>query len=193
MQRKPMRIIRAADCRVMPWKNGGGTTTEIAVSPEGATIDSFDWRVSMAHVGADGPFSSFPGVDRTLSVLTGNGIRLAFDDGETVTLDRTSAPFAFAADRTVDGVLIDEPITDLNVMSRRGAWSHSVERLTGPASHRVENGDILLLVAPMGGWTIEDVALGAHDSVMIGRPAAVTCTPDAADSALYAIRLTARP
>jgi len=62
-----MRIIRAADCLVMPWKNGGGTTTEIAVAPEGASLNDFDWRISMAHVGADGPFSSFPGIDRTLS------------------------------------------------------------------------------------------------------------------------------
>ncbi|MDP1908248.1 MAG: HutD family protein, partial [Hyphomicrobium sp.] len=43
-----MRILRAKDYRRMPWKNGGGETTEIAISPEGAALDSFDWRVSMA-------------------------------------------------------------------------------------------------------------------------------------------------
>ncbi|MDP3320318.1 MAG: HutD family protein, partial [Bosea sp. (in: a-proteobacteria)] len=118
-----MRIIRAADCRTMPWKNGGGTTTEIVVSPEGASLSDFDWRVSMAQVDADGPFSVFIAIDRTLCVLKGKGIRLAFGDGEAVTLDAASAPFAFAADRAVEGVLLDGPIVDLNVMSRRGAWT----------------------------------------------------------------------
>eukprot|EP01042_Synura_sphagnicola_P007286 gene7286-9332_t len=47
---RSMRIIRATDCLVMPWKNGGGTTTEMAVAPEGASLNDFDWRISMAHV-----------------------------------------------------------------------------------------------------------------------------------------------
>ncbi len=165
-----MRIIRAADCKVMPWKNGGGTTTEIAVSPEGAALGDFDWRISMAHVGADGPFSSFPGIDRTLSVLTGNGIRLAFGDGETVSLDRATAPFFFAADRAVDGVLVDGTIDDLNIMSRRGAWSHSVERLNG-GSHEIAAGrGLLVLVARQGNWQVNGSALAAGDSAVLQAP-----------------------
>ncbi len=39
----------------MPWKNGGGVTTEICVSPPSG---AFDWRVSIATVNADGPFST---------------------------------------------------------------------------------------------------------------------------------------
>ncbi|CAM5190017.1 hypothetical protein ARD30_15535 [Bosea thiooxidans] len=162
-----MRIIRAADCKVMPWKNGGGTTTEIAVSPEGASLSDFDWRISMAHVGQDGPFSSFPGIDRTLSVLTGNGIRLAFGDGETVALDRATAPFFFAADRAVDGALVDGAIDDLNVMSRRGAWSHSVERLTGGAHEIAAERGLLVLVARQGVWQVNGTVLAAGDSAVL--------------------------
>jgi hypothetical protein len=184
-----MRIIRAADCRTMPWKNGGGTTTEIVISPEGASLSDFDWRVSMAQVGADGPFSSFPGLDRTLCVLSGQGIRLAFGDGEAVTLDHTSAPFDFAADRAVDGVLIQGPIVDLNVMSRRGAWAHSVERLTGPGEHRIACGAILLLVTPDGGWSVNDAALCAGDSALIQGQAEMSCLSGGGGNALYLIRL----
>lgn len=183
-----MRIIRAADCKVMPWKNGGGTTTEIAVAPEGASLSDFAWRISMAHVGQDGPFSSFPGIDRTLSVLTGNGIRLAFGDGETVALDHTTAPFFFAADRAVDGVLVDGAIDDLNVMSRRGAWSHSVERLTG-GSHKIaaESG-LLVLVARQGDWRVNGEALAAGDSAVLEAP--ITAKLAAGDGGeLFAIRL----
>lgn len=163
-----MRIIRAADCRAMPWKNGGGTTTEIAIHPPGATLDDFEWRISMAHVSADGPFSTFPGIDRTLSVLNGSGIRLAFGDGETTTLDRRSEPFAFAADRAVTGLLVDGAIDDVNVMSRRGRWRHRVRRLDGdgPAELSVSS-DLLVFVASAGRWTIAREVLATGDSAVL--------------------------
>ncbi len=69
-----MRILRAADHKRMPWKNGGGETVEIAVAPQDAALGDFDWRISMATVAADGPFSIFPGIDRTLSILSGSGM-----------------------------------------------------------------------------------------------------------------------
>ena len=68
-----MRILRAGNYRRMKWKNGGGETTEIALFPENAGLNDFDWRISMARVESAGPFSLFPGVDRTLSILEGEG------------------------------------------------------------------------------------------------------------------------
>lgn len=183
-----MRIIRAADCLVMPWKNGGGTTTEIAVAPEGASLDAFDWRISMAHVGQDGPFSSFPGIGRTLSVLTGAGITLAFGDGERARLDRTSAPYPFAADRAVDGLLVDGPIDDLNVMSRRGRWRHRVERLSGADSLTASEG-LLVLVARKGDWLANGAALPAGDSAVLDAPGRVELTVSGGEAQLYAVWL----
>ncbi|MBS9721775.1 HutD family protein [Tianweitania sp. BSSL-BM11] len=121
-----MKILRAADYRRMPWKNGKGETTEIAVFPDGAGLDDFAWRVSMADVVEDGPFSTFPDIDRTLSVLQGEGIELAVSGQEEVRLDRDSEPFSFPADTHTGAKLIDGPITDLNVMTRRGAFRHTV-------------------------------------------------------------------
>jgi hypothetical protein len=111
----------------MPWKNGGGVTTEIAVSPEGAGLDAFDWRVSMARVERDGPFSVFPGIDRTLAVLEGNGIRLTIGGREPVLLGVGSEPLAFPADEPTHGTLRGGPILDLNVMARRGVFSAKVQ------------------------------------------------------------------
>ncbi|QPB23168.1 HutD family protein [Rhizobium sp. 007] len=124
-----MQILRAANHRRMPWKNGGGETVEVAVSPQGATLGDFDWRVSMATVAFDGPFSIFPGIDRTLSILSGSGMTLEIDGHEPVLLAQQSPPFAFAADIAVTAQLIAGPITDLNVMTRRDAFMHKVERL----------------------------------------------------------------
>jgi environmental stress-induced protein Ves len=188
-----MRIIRAAERRVMPWKNGGGTTTEIAVFPEGASLGDFDWRISTAHVGQDGPFSSFPGIDRTLVVLNGGGICLAFADGEAVTLARGSQPLAFDADRAVTGLLVAGPIDDLNVMSRRGRWRHEVRRLgAGPHALEIDAG-LLVLVACAGGWTIkaasDGTSLAAGDSVILDGPQSAEIVAAEADAELFAITL----
>lgn len=189
-----MRIIRAAERRVMPWKNGGGTTTEIAIHPDGASLSDFDWRVSTAHVGQDGPFSSFPGVDRTLAVLSGGGIRLAFADGETVTLDTDSQPFAFGADRAVTGLLAARPIDDLNVMSRRVRWRHEVRRLAAPGPHALDiDAGLLVLVACAGGWVVKAgrgiASLASSDSVILDGPASVELSTTEADGELFAINL----
>lgn len=54
-----MKLLLPETMRRMPWKNGGGITTEIAIAPPGATLDAFDWRISTARVEAAGPFSRF--------------------------------------------------------------------------------------------------------------------------------------
>lgn len=122
------RVIRAAECRSMPWKNGGGATTEICVHPPGAGLDDFGWRVSMAKVASDGPFSGFAGVDRTLTMLAGDGLRLVINDAAPVVLGCDSAPLSFPADVPTGSTLIGSSVTDLNVMTRRGAWRHAVLR-----------------------------------------------------------------
>ena len=73
------RIVRAESLARVPWKNGGGTTAEIADSPEGAGFDAFDWRISFAEVESDGPFSAFPGIDRTLMLVEGARLELAVE------------------------------------------------------------------------------------------------------------------
>lgn len=75
----PLRHLRSDDYRVMPWKNGLGTTTEIAVHPPDAALTDFTWRLSIADLGASGPFSSFPGYDRILVQLDGPPMILAHE------------------------------------------------------------------------------------------------------------------
>ena len=124
-----MRILRAA--AILPRHDAvvGGTTTEITVSPDGSGLDDFDWRVSMARVASSGPFSGFAGVDRTLAVLEGEGIVLDIAGQSPATLTRASAPLSFPADVPTQATLIAGPITDLNIMTRRGRMAHTVERL----------------------------------------------------------------
>jgi len=127
-----MQILRADNYKRMPWKNGGGETVEIAIFPPDANVDSFDWRISMAGVAEDGPFSVFAGVDRTLSVLDGNGLELDIEGRAVTRLTQQSAPLAFPADTPTLARLVDGPIRDLNVMSRRRTFSHLVEHRPAP-------------------------------------------------------------
>jgi environmental stress-induced protein Ves len=165
-----MRILRAADYRVMPWKNGGGTTTEIVVSPDGAGLDDFDWRISMARVETSGPFSSFTGIDRTLSVLEGEGIVLDIAGRSPARLTGASAPLSFPGDVPTGATLIGGPITDLNVMTRRGRISHTVERLSGEIN--IEPTGETTLVLPVEGARIHagtTARLGPLDTLILDR------------------------
>lgn len=174
-----MEILRRAAYRRMPWKNGGGETLEIAVSPPGGTFDTLDWRVSMAMVAQDGPFSVFPGIDRTLCVLDGAGLELDFGaHGGAHDVTPASAPFHFAADHALNARLFAGPITDLNVMTRRDRCRHSVHRLAideqqvKVSSARqalvfCERGDV---ICTLDGGT--EIRLGARDCLLTrGAPA----------------------
>jgi environmental stress-induced protein Ves len=142
-----MKILRASNHKAMPWKNGGGETAEIAVLPEASSMQDFGWRVSMAKVTENGPFSLFPDVDRTLSILEGHSMALTIDEAETEVLTKESTPLAFPADVPVRATLPDGEIRDLNVMTRRGSFTHSVSRIAQPESFHVTGGETIIIVA----------------------------------------------
>lgn len=191
-----MRLQRAASHRRMPWKNGGGVTTEIAVHPEGAGVGDFAWRVSMARVEADGPFSSFPGVDRSLAILEGDGMRLEIDGCEPVVLTVESPPFLFAADAATSAQLVDGPIVDLNVMTRRTDWTHSVEHRKTELAFEIDAGsDVTLLFCQLGSVTIdaalESAVLDAGDCLEIPPQADKMLVTPTGVATLFLIRLGA--
>ena len=126
----PVRIIPAQDLVRTPWKNGGGTTAEVAVHPPGAGFEDFDWRISMADVAADGPFSTFLGIDRTLVLIEGRAVDLRVEGTER-RLDADSPILAFPGEAATSARLVEGPVRDLNVMTRRGRLAHAVA-LTGP-------------------------------------------------------------
>jgi uncharacterized protein len=139
------------------WKNGRGTTTEAWVTPRGADWESFDARVSVARVEEPGPFSDLPGVDRTLVVTSGSGLKLDTADGSALTLRPLDAPFSFTGDDAVLSSLIGGPVTDLNVMTRRRVMTHKVSRARVEAERSVTcPGEVTLLCVLSGHVAAED-------------------------------------
>jgi environmental stress-induced protein Ves len=153
----------------MPWKNGGGSTREVACWPPGAGMGDFDWRISVATIGAPGPFSSFPNIDRTIVLLDGSGVRLrSRDGGIDHRLDTVLAPFEFSGDAQLDCELLGATSTDFNVMVRRDHACATVDihRSSSRQGHPDDDGVELpaarygLLLALRGTWAVQ--ASGEH-------------------------------
>jgi len=172
-------VLRAADHRRMPWKNGRGETTEVAVHPKGAGLGDFGWRISMAAVVEDGAFSIFPGIDRTLAVLGGDGIELSIAEAAPRHLTPDGAPLAFPADVAVTARLPGGPITDLNVMTRRGVFGHCMSRKREAGPGMADWRLLLATEATDLRLGTEEHALAALDAILVtgrdvGLPIAAT-------------------
>jgi environmental stress-induced protein Ves len=146
-----MRRLDHATFRTMPWKDGGGTTTEVLTVPAGATLDTFEARVSFARVESDGPFSRFVGIDRTLVLTAGNGILLDTVDESVTLLESTSPPFVFAGDDPCGATLKDGPVSDLNVMSRRSVMKHRAIRVKLDAEQSLACAGALSVIVILSG------------------------------------------
>ncbi len=120
---KAFKIIAPEAFRKIPWKNGLGVTTELAIN-EGGSLANFDWRLSIASVTQDGLFSNFAGYTRNLVLLSGNGIELQHSEQENdqvVTsqkLDNILQFVTFDGGYKTLGKLNSGSITDFIVMTK---------------------------------------------------------------------------
>lgn len=114
-----MRRLSPADYRVMPWKNGGGTTTELyaAPAPSAAPALPFLWRVSIAEVAADGPFSRFDGYDRHIMCISGAGMVLHGGPAGPIDVTARFTPQRFSGDWTIASRLVSGQIRDFNLIA----------------------------------------------------------------------------
>ena len=154
----------ASQYRRMPWKNGGGTTTELTIEPAGASLDDpFTWRLSMADVAVSGPFSRFAGYDRTLLLLDGEGMRLDIEGREPIHVNGTLNPVCFRGDWTTAGQLIGGPCRDFNVITRRSHCRHRVQVLRGsPASQALPEGEVRFVFCVHGHARLNELDLDLH-------------------------------
>jgi environmental stress-induced protein Ves len=122
-------MLKPVDYRRMRWKNAGGWTTEIAVSPPDSGLNGkpFDWRVSLAEVESEGEFSAFPGYDRTILLAAGAGMQLSFDAAPPQRLAERYRPFSFKGEWRSHCRLLNGPVRDFNVMTARAGWRHRCE------------------------------------------------------------------
>lgn len=118
-----LQIIKKSDYQVMPWKNAKGITSQIEIFPDTASLANQDflWRISSATVGDCGPFSQFPGFDRYLAILQGDGLIL----NNKILKPKEVIPFQ--GDEQITGILINQPVIDLGLIFRRDAVTASMK------------------------------------------------------------------
>jgi uncharacterized protein len=184
-----MRLLPAADRVAVPWKNGGGVTRDVIVSPPGATMDDFDWRISVAEIAGSGPFSRFPGIDRKLAVLAGK-VALTVEGSAPVVLDPHSAALDFHGESAVQADLVDGPSMDLNVMTRRGRFN---SRLIRQSDTQLVFQESKIIIIALDSLTIisADSAfqMARLDAMLIEEQAALTVVP--AGAAYWLIEISA--
>jgi len=174
----------------MPWKNGLGTTDEIAIDPPDAALGggAFNWRLSMATVGQSCPFSAFPGYERTIMVIDGAGMELDVPGHATRRLDRLFEPFVFSGDEPAQCRLIAGPVRDFNLMIARAHWRARTDvRPVGNIAEQLDAGGDVVILHCFGG-VVDVVGDETEEALPIGHT--LVMEPGAPQSVL--LRLTAR-
>ncbi|MSP47763.1 MAG: HutD family protein [Alphaproteobacteria bacterium] len=174
-----VRHVAASQYRTVPWQNGGGITAEIAVEPEGSTVETrFLWRLSLARIDRSGPFSAFDGYDRTIALVAGAGMVLSFGERGSARVDKPMQPLAFSGEWAPGCALVGGPTEDFNVMTDRGRIRHRVERLeAGVAARGLTTAPTLAVFVPSGGRVTVDgeaFQLAPRDTVIADGAAEVT-------------------
>lgn len=159
-----MRHLTPRDYRRIPWTNGRGWTTEMVRvdSPDGLL-----WRMSMASVVEDGPFSIFCGIERNLTVISGPGFDLV---GDMNLRADPLVPVAFPGDVALAVRGLVAPCEDVNVMTARCLRRAEVS-VAAPGA-QVAPGGLVCLFA-LGQCRVNEQAMACHDLCITGRPATI--------------------
>lgn len=148
----------------MPWANGRGTSYEIASDRDDA--GNWSWRLAMAPVNEDGPFSRIECVNRFLAVVQGNGMLLSVDRKKLQCLPMQVV--RFRGDAITEAALTDGPIMDINLMIRRKEADGDMTLVSESGSLNVAS----IIVAIGGSAQVEcgdsTIELEPHDSILEG-------------------------
>ena len=169
-------VLPAAGYVEMPWRNGAGVTREIAIDDAPGAAAPFRWRLSMADLAGDGPFSELPDVDRVLLLLAGDQVALAIDGAAPAPLGRHEA-IRFPGDVPTYLTMAPGSGRDLNLMWDRTRAAGSMVVVTGA---RDVDAPIAFAVALGGPASVtldgEAFALGEQDALRIDGGGALVVT-----------------
>lgn len=177
----------------MPWKNGGGTSYEIARAPPAGELE---WRLSLAHIDRGGPFSNFSGYRRALTLVSGTGCVLHGVGAIPARLNVPGMTVHFAGDAAVSCELMGGPCWDLNLMVREPGEIVAAEdvRLAPGAVHHLREGlDSSIFSIEGDAECIIDAGreqrfeLGQHDTLLVGAATSGSASVRAAPGAAHVL------
>lgn len=170
-------LITLDQVKPSPWSNGGGVTRVLIEWPD----SHWHWRISVAEVASNGPFSRFNGVQRWLTILSGAGVRLDFGN-RIIELDVHSAPLDFAGSDAVYCELLAGAVQDLNLMIRppTGSSASRSKMCSVVGSLQVTTGPAMTVALYSGGaaaelrWAGGTLRLPSHTLAWRALPAGST-------------------
>ena len=139
-----IQIFPPQNFKKIPWKNGQGITTELAINT-GGTLNDFDWRISIASVIEDGLFSNFSGYLRNLILIQGNGIKLNHDNHTTDVLENILDLATFDGSSQTIGTLINGPIKDFNIMTNKENYVTEIETIKQNNNIRLKQSSVCFI------------------------------------------------
>lgn len=147
-------VITPAHWQTQRWQNGGGITHQLCREDD---ADGMLWRLSIAEVASDGPFSRFDNIDRIIMLLTGEGFSLQGVGANPHVLDIPLIPFSFAGETAIHCSLINGSVRDFNLMTRRAAVQADLQVLTIGSEAQT---------LPLSAQTLLYVVSGSVDAVL---------------------------
>ena len=147
------------------WKNGRGSTLEIALSPAG---EEFDWRLSIADLIESGPFSQFPGMQRILVLLEGPEVLVSHsENGKRHTLV-VHQPYQFSGEWHTQAVVTGVG-RDFNLIYRRDKFVGEVlvESYPQPQECVIEEQGLSAIFCLEGGILTEFGEIGPYDTLLV--------------------------
>ncbi|GAB6966808.1 hypothetical protein JCM25156A_08450 [Komagataeibacter kakiaceti JCM 25156] len=136
-----------------PWRNGRGATREIMVHDAGAPLSPRFWRVSLACIEGDGPFSLFPGLVRQLALASPGRLTLEGIGTDGVTLDHPGEIIRFDGALAVSASCHGRSVLAFNLMAAPGVPARLERHRT---AFRLEHTHTIALFSLQGEWRIEN-------------------------------------
>jgi uncharacterized protein len=156
-----MRHLTPADYTAMPWANGRGQTVELV--RQDYVNGKIFYRLSIATVSENGPFSIFSGVNRSLTVIDGPGFDLI---GERKLRADPLVPVEFSGDCRIVAANVVQSSQDFNVMA---CASHQMKVSIRREGILEDYGGELLFYFALAPAKVGKWSLGTHD-LLYGRP-----------------------
>ena len=146
-----LSILSPETFKTIPWKNGLGHTTELAIS-DGGTLDNFNWRLSIASVVNDGDFSNFVGYQRNLVLIEGEGLILDHRNGDVDNLTKLLDIAHFDGGYKTNGKLVNGGIKDFNIMTKQQSFTAQVDTYTNSTNVALTaNNNVLIFAYSLSG------------------------------------------
>lgn len=136
MKKPGYQVRKYKTYRVMPWRNGRGSTLEIAREP--AKGEDFAWRLSLADIDRDGEFSAYRGYRRALALVAGKSLQLKFRGHGKCFLDPTRRGARFEGEWETHCAIPEGRCRDLSLIVRRGAAARPTPVVRAPRTLRLK-------------------------------------------------------